>query len=258
MIALRKMVRKEAFAGDEAQAHIQALMAIVGRPRPRQERRDSLSPDCDRGLQQVALSSLQPSTAPLAPTTPRSVARTTPSERKRTQHPTPTPKTTPSPSAKTVRLNEPDPTQASEQQQPTTSKKTDTNQPARKERKPTAAAMEVTVTNQNNMREYALQTAVKAARGKFIVQDSRNMYDQHRRVENNKEVQFTDAPECEICNLYLEIWADYPNKETVCKRCGARSKRGRAGPTSICTWRCGHNIEVCLMCIPVVLRTSLE
>jgi hypothetical protein len=40
LIALRKMALKEAFAGDEAQTHIQALMVIVGRefvmPRPRQ------------------------------------------------------------------------------------------------------------------------------------------------------------------------------------------------------------------------------
>jgi len=261
MIALRKMAMKEAFAGDGAQAHIQALMAIVGRdhnlPRPRQKRRDSLSSDCDRGLQQVASSPLQTSTAPLAPTTPRSVAHTTPSERKRTQHPTPTPKTTPSPSAKNARLNEPDPiTQASEQQ-PTTSKKTSNQQPERKEGKPTAAN-EVTVTNQNNMREYALQTAVKAARGKFIVQDSRNVHGQYRCVVDGKEYQFTDNPECDVCDLVLEMWAYYPRKQTLCKRCGARSRRGKAEPTSICTWRCSqHDVEVCTSCIPVVLRTPV-
>jgi len=205
MIALRKMARKEAFAGDEAQAHIQALMAIVGGdfnlPRPRQERRDSLSSDWDRGVQQVALSPLQSSTPPLAPTTPRSVAHTTPSERKRRQHPTPTPKTTPSPLAKNARANEPDPiTQASEQQQPTTSKKTDHQQPARKEGKPTANEATVTVTNQyaqpttrpttrkgsrskpielevtneNTRREYDLQQAIKAVGGKTVIEDTQS------------------------------------------------------------------------------------
>ena len=139
MIALRKMAMKEAFAGDEAQAHIQALMAIVGGdfnlPRPRQERRDSLSSDWDRGVQQVALSPLQSSTPPLAPTTPRSVAHTTPSERKRRQHPTPTPKTTPSPLAKNARANEPDPItqRASSNNQQPARKLTTSNQQGRKE-----------------------------------------------------------------------------------------------------------------------------
>ena len=290
MIALRKMAMKEAFAGDEAQAHIQALMAIVGGdfnlPRPRQERRDSLSSDWDRGVQQVALSPLQSSTPPLPPTTPRSVAHTTPSERKRRQHPTPTPKTTPSPLAKNARANEPDPiTQASEQQQPTTSKKTDHQQPARKEGKPTANEATVTVTNQyaqpttrpttrkgsrskpielevtneNTRREYDLQQAIKAVGGKTVIEDTHNLHRQTRFKGKHREVQFATVVDHDH-KLTLEKWGDVL-QQTLCIRCKKMTKRGRARPDSYRAWLCDYEdhdpIEMCFTCVPVVLRTPV-
>jgi len=104
LIALRKMASKEAFAGDEAQTHIQALMVIVGRefvmPRPRQ-RQDSRSSEHDRGVPRGTSSTFQASTAPLVVATSQGVATIQPEERKRRQPPPPTPKGTPSPPPKT-------------------------------------------------------------------------------------------------------------------------------------------------------------
>ena len=57
LIALRKMATRDAFAGDEAQAHLQALMAIVSReyhmPRPLTHE--------DKPIQQTTSSSTPPS-----------------------------------------------------------------------------------------------------------------------------------------------------------------------------------------------------
>ena len=250
LIALRKMATKPAFAGHDAQAHIQALMEIVGRdfdiPRPRQ-RHDSLSSVHDRG--QVTSSSLQSSTAPLALVTPRSGDTTPTAERKRRQPPPPTPKHTPSPPPKNARSSEADTTaQASKNQPPTTSKKTSTPPLTRKEAKPV---------EKEPKREYDLQTAVKSAGGEFVVLDVNNVHNQYRQIFNGQEFQFTDSPECKECDLCLEAWAGYPKEKTKCSRCKSGKKRGKALDTSICTWRCRHDIEVCSRCIPVVLRTPI-
>jgi len=247
-IALRKMATREAFAGAEAQAHIQALMEIVGRdfamppPRPR---RESLS-EHDRRAR--ASSS---STAPLALPTP-SAAIMSPVERKRRQPPPPAPKDTPSPPTK--RPSElPATTQASKHQQPTTSNTIPSPRPTRKASKPAEPEPPPAI---EPKREYQLQLAVKAAGGKYIV--TQNNTDQTRMSIDGEERQFADSNECEECLLEMVTWANGSRRDyTKCKICGKRTKRGKAEITSICTWRCIHDVEVCINCIPVVLRTPL-
>ena len=227
IIALRKMATREAFAGAEAQAHIQALMEIVGRdfamppPRPR---RESLS-EHDRRAR--ASSS---STAPLALPTP-SAAIMSPVERKRRQPPPPAPKDTPSPPTK--RPSElPATTQASKHQQPTTSNTIPSPRPTRKGSQ--HAAIEPAVIEPK--REYQLQLAVKAAGGKYIV--TQNNTDQTRMSIDGEERQFTDSKECEECLLEMVTWPNGSRRDhTKCKICGKRTKRGKAEITSICTWR---------------------
>ena len=250
IIALRKMATREAFAGAEAQAHIQALMEIVGRdfamppPRPR---RESLS-EHDRRAR--ASSS---STAPLALPTP-SAAIMSPVERKRRQPPPPAPKDTPSPPTK--RPSElPATTQASKHQQPTTSNTIPSPRPTRKGSQ--HAAIEPAVIEPK--REYQLQLAVKAAGGTFVVSQNVNKDEQQFRLfVDGGERQFTDHKECEECLLEMVAWARVtPREHTKCKICGKRTKKGKAEITSICTWWCRHDVEVCFNCVPVVLRTPL-
>ena len=257
LIALRKMASKEAFAGDEAQTHIQALMVIVGRefvmPRPRQ-RQDSRSSEHDRGVPRGTSSTFQASTAPLVVATSQGVATIQPEERKRRQPPPPTPKGTPSPPPKNPRANEQATTaQESEHQQPTTSKPT-TPRSTRKDNKSPAKELQP-----EPKREFQLQTAVKAGGGKFV-HDVNNDYGQYRKVVDGFEYQFTIAPECEECFLGLVSWAGmYPRNQTICLRCRTRTNRSRKADSAICTWRCPeHGIEVGTCCIPVVLRTRLK
>ena len=135
LIARRKMATRDAFAGDEAQAHLQALMAIVSReyhmPRPLTHE--------DKPIQQTTSSSTTPSsrsatsssssssaTSTLALTTPRNVTTPAPAKPtqtpggKRREHPDPSPNATPSPKPKSGRQSEHDFTAQASQQQPAT------------------------------------------------------------------------------------------------------------------------------------------
>jgi hypothetical protein len=253
LIALRKMATREAFAGQEAQVHIQALMAIVGTqfpmPRPR-PRRDSLPPEHDRAPRQLNASSSQSSsTAPLALTKP-SVDLLVP-ERKRRQPPRSTPKDTPSPPAKKS-AELPATAQASKHQQPTTSNTTTTPRP----RKASQPAANVIATQPE--REYKLQKAVLAAGGKFVVQDSNNEHKQYRRIFDGREDQYTQKGVCLQCHMRITNWGDCLDP-TLCQICGKRRKRGKEEDTLLSVWTCDeHEIDACFSCIPVVLRTPLN
>ena len=245
------MATREAFAGHEAQVHIQALMAIVGTqfamPRPR-PRRESLSSEHDRAPRQLNAPSSQSSSTAPALTKP-SVDLLTP-ERKRRQPPPPTPKDTPSPpTKKSAEL--PATAQASKHQQPTTSNTTTTPRP----RKGSQPAANEIVTQPE--REYKLQLAVVAAGGKFVVQDPNNEHKQYRRVFDGKEDQFTQKEVCLKCDMRMCTWAQNGMDPTLCRLCGKRKKRGKAEDTEISVWSCPHDIDVCLSCIQVVLRTLL-
>ena len=76
-----------------------------------------------------------------------------------------------------------------------------------------------------------------------------------------KEYQVTELNECKG-KLRLMTWEAMlvERDDTKCKRCAKRTKFvfGKAEETSLCFW-CSveDNVDVCLSCIPVVLRTRL-
>lgn len=91
-----------------------------------------------------------------------------------------------------------------------------------------------------------------------MIQDFNKEHNQYRQMYKSTEHQFTDNPDCKECDMCLETWEDYPRQQTECRRCETKSWKGSEElMTAICRWRCGHDIEVCIRCIPVVLRTPL-
>ena len=309
LIALRKMATRDAFAGDEAQAHLQALMDIVSRefhmPRPLTHG--------DKPIQQTTSSSTTPSsrsatsssssssaTSTLALTTPRNVTTPAPAKPtqqtpggKRRERPDPSPTATPSPKPKSGRQSEHDITAQASQQQPAT---TSNIQPAttsniqqpetnnqeesdesEEETEETTQETELTqattrnaqqeqperkevevqpTTNNFKMRDFHLQERVRDGGGRSIINDPNNQYKQYRYTTSGHEWQLSVGHHDGCgCLLFLYEWET--NEQFKCQ--GGRGKvkrRGNAQPNAYMEWRCEqHGTEICLTCIPVVVRT---
>jgi hypothetical protein len=105
-------------------------------------------------------------------------------------------------------------------------------------------------------REYALQTAVRSVGGATVVREDEGVCTQYRSwLPVRKEfVQVTrvDSHECELC---LSAWNIKP-RNMRCQICGKSTKMGTHPPDSYCAWKCiSCDYDICLTCIPVVLRT---
>jgi len=270
MIALRKMAMKEAFAGTEAQQHIQALMVIVSRnydlPHPLAhedhvlQATSTLSSATPPSPSSSASSSSSSAVTTLAPPQDMAVpAKTveTPSRAKRRERPSQTLRSTPSPLAKGGRLTEP-PAQA-DQQPATTS---NIQQPATN-RKESESKEDGTGKRKSDwQREYKLSQEIRAIGGVIVNEDEGNRYRQHRATGTDQTVeeggelkQWCLGSALHPCALYLTKW--YKAKETTCQACGHITKREKLRYDAIKSWTCNkHDYQVCVRCIPVVLTTS--
>ena len=114
------------------------------------------------------------------------------------------------------------------------------------------------MTNLNTLREYNLQKAVQAAKGKFVTVDLDNKYHQwHQKGVSDEERQFA-VWRC--CSLELVKWEKGTNNWT-CEACQKVSQRGDATSGTYKCWYDGwgdhgERTHVCLDCIPVVLKTQ--
>ena len=88
--------------------------------------------------------------------------------------------------------------------------------------------------------------------------------DQIRRILDGEErqVAFSYAykkPDHE-CGLILGKWSEeneFEKPDSTCEECGRYVQAGT--PDSYRGWFCGeHDVEWCLSCVPVVLRTEFE
>ena len=106
------------------------------------------------------------------------------------------------------------------------------------------------------MREYELQQCVKSHGGKTLIHDSLNQYRQYRESGDEKEQQFTEVDDHEH-RMVLGKWekdASMPQ----CYRCGRLLEEN--GRPEYVSWMCEHvdheePVELCVICVPVVLRT---
>jgi len=231
MIALRKMATREAFAGTEAQAHIQALMVIVStyeRPQhlAHEEQVPQFTPSSRSASSPPASSSASSSSSSevATPAPPQDMAAPTtaqtPFRAKRRERPLQSPQATPSPQAKGVRLTEPH-AQASQEQPATTS---NIQQPATKQRKESESKEENIgkgVKRSEWKRVHKLSQEIRAIGGKLINEDKENRHKQTRlsSPEHCGEVlQFSfNAGVHDGCGLFLVKW--YKDKETKCQVC---------------------------------------
>jgi hypothetical protein len=222
----------------------------------------------------------------VAPPSPRSspVGRDTPREekfeaqtpaKKRRDPPAATPNATPSPQAKDARQGM-SPSRNNAQQHTTTKKAIIKNATTRNATTQHAAIQGKSRTNTENtitestitqnkpirrmstnhaMREYDLQIAVKAVKGKIVVEEE--VETQIRVIEDNKEFQLANVEDHE-CKLVLCKWDNLRVDEVDCNRCKAQLRREEApNPTALCFWTCEeHDFGVCLSCLHVVLRTE--
>ena len=114
----------------------------------------------------------------------------------------------------------------------------------------------VQVNNVFEMREYNLQEEVRAAGGRTVTEDRKNKYEQVRALVEGEPSQSTKAvSQHDHCRLYLTRWRAR-DPDTVCNLCRIRRSQGPYNPGKLRTWTClEHEYEVCLRCIPVVLKT---
>lgn len=206
--------------------------------------------------------------------------------RKRRARPTATPKTTPSPKPKEApSTRKPDEAKPQARQpaarnqsettrnrkestttQPTTGSMPDDMTPAQKE-------FLAKLQQSPEMREYTLQTAIRAVGGRTIVSDARNQHKQFRyfcvtdghRIEGQRAPSPKEHPEPESaseepCPLELWKWGDWPRLTSVqCTRCKKSIERGEHGPEMYSAWSCACDgcLKFCFQCIPVILKTQL-
>jgi hypothetical protein len=108
------------------------------------------------------------------------------------------------------------------------------------------------VKNQSTMREYSLQRVVQAAqRGTFIVDDKYHTLQQHRRMGNQYSLAVQGHGKCG--GVQLVRWKE-DQQQFTCSRCKERSRRGEEDMYR--SWYCqSHDVDFCMTCTPVVLRT---
>ena len=103
---------------------------------------------------------------------------------------------------------------------------------------------------------------IRAIGGVIVNEDEGNRYRQYRGTgtdytveQGGEEKQWSLGSGLHPCGLYLVKW--YKAKETKCQACGHTTKREKLRYDSIKSWTCfGHDYQVCVRCIPVVLNTS--
>jgi hypothetical protein len=121
--------------------------------------------------------------------------------------------------------------------------------------------------NKNTHREYELQQAIKKVKGRTLIEDTRGFYGQYRHMETDPdtgervELQwlekgvYEDRP-CK-CGIYLGRWL--ANEETCCRKCKTKTMKGDFTKKDYRAWVClDHDYQICLTCIPVVLRTPFR
>jgi hypothetical protein len=287
LIALRKMATRDAFAGDEAQVHLRALMAIVSRdfhmqrPLAHEDHRHAIqqptSPSTTSSSSATSSSSSSSATPSRTPTEPRNVIMPTPTQTpgKRRERPDPSPTATPSPKPKSVRQSEQDVTAQASQQQPATTSNiqpattsniqpaTNNQEDSEEETDETESKQQPTTSNNQEskpdwMRQVTLSQEVRALGGKLVAEDVDNKYKQTRlpSPEHGDEVlQFSFGYEKHRCSMLLMKWNE--DKETKCRECARRTRRNKMGSDAVKEWRClDHGYNVCVRCIPVVLTTK--
>ena len=192
-----------------------------------------------------------------------------PTPRKRAQRPPPTPKATPSPKLKEAKHGEREEAEAKHDERdaaPVPQQQADKPNPPPPSPKPSPKGSRkksdskptgIPVTNLNTLREYNLQKAVQAAKGRFVTVDTDNQYNQSRQGEGIHERQFGTW---QCCAVSLEKWMKSTGDWT-CDNCQKISKRGDAGPEAYRSWDCWEDsvkFKICLDCLPVVLKTPFN
>ena len=117
------------------------------------------------------------------------------------------------------------------------------------------------VRNTNTMAEYNLQQQVKAAGGRFVMQQDEEDHQQFR-WRDEPDVQRTVVSDDEHVeyDMFLSMWdSQKDKKQRQCKKCNRRVRRGGAGPKSLCGWDCEDKEDffVCMDCVPVAIRVPL-
>ena len=107
----------------------------------------------------------------------------------------------------------------------------------------------------HTMREYELQTRVKAVDGQTVMRDEENFYKQSRVfVKDGQEAQIAWVDDHQCC-MWLSDWGvSQTVDELECARCEKTLRRVK--PASLACWGCGVcNFDICFSCLPVVIKT---